>query len=229
MPSTARFVRTTLPVASLLLLSAACSDDAFTSPALSPVASHQGHGPAAASVSAAEPGDQPLLKRLAVAASTFVARFIDTPLGEQPIITPSLRIESPSTNGRVRRDEPVTIRASYANFDYRADLRTPNAGATLGSLPQVVTDGYVQGHMHGYLQALPRNGELPDINATSFCVLERVVRRRGYAGIVEGECPGVPAGDYRLSIEFQTNSHTAILKDGPRATPTADVIEIKVR
>jgi hypothetical protein len=144
-------------------------------------------------------------------------------------VTPSLRIASPSSTGRVVANRPVTVRVRYAHFDDRPERRTPDAGATLGSAPQTLTDGYVQGHIHGSLQALPGAGRMPDVNATSFCVLERVVERHGYSGVAEGECPAVPPGEYRLSVEFQTNSHTAILKDGPRATPTSDVVLVRVR
>jgi hypothetical protein len=162
-------------------------------------------------------------------AMASLVRFIDTSLGEQPTVTPMMRIESPDGAGRVRADAPVTIRVRYSNFDFRPELRTPNAGATLGSLPQTVVDGVVQGHIHGYLQRLPDDGSLPDANAVSFCVLERTVARTGYQGVAEGECPGVPAGTYRLSAEFQSHSHTAILKTGPRATVTGDVITVRIR
>lgn len=156
-------------------------------------------------------------------------RFLETALGAQPTVTPMLRIESPTTTGRVRAGTPVTIRVQYADFDFRPELRTPNAGSTLGSQPQTVVDGVVQGHIHGYLQRLPDDGSLPAPDATSFCVLERSVSRTGYDGVAEGECPAVPPGTYRLSAEFQSHSHTAILKTGPRATVTGDVIIVRVR
>ena len=161
--------------------------------------------------------------------TAFVGRVLDTPLGAQPRITPSLRIASPSSNGRVVANQPITIRVRYENFDNRPELRTAPADVSLGSLPQVLTDGYVQGHVHGYLQRIDDDDNFPDVNATSFCVLTRVVTRVGYNGVAEGECPAVPAGKYRLSVEFQTNSHTAILKDGPRATPTSDIAMVRVR
>jgi hypothetical protein len=201
----------------LLIVAAAsgCRDEAPTAPVTS--VPHSAH--------AAVQADRGVFATIAA----FAGRMLETPLGAQPRVTPSLRIESPSTTGRVPADQPVTIRVQYANFDNQPALRTPNAGATLGSQPQVLTDGYVQGHIHGYLQRLDRGGAMPDVNATSFCVLERVVARQGYHGVAEGVCPAVPAGEYRLSVEFQTNSHTAILKDGARATPTADIILVRVR
>lgn len=202
----------------VLLVAAAttgCRDEVPTAPASAAV--HAGHAQTRQS--------QGVLASLVA----FAGRVLETPLGAQPRITPSMRIESPSSTGRVVANQPVTIRVRYANFDNQPALRTPNAGATLGTQPQVLTDGFVQGHVHGYLQRVDRSGALPDVNATSFCVLERLVERTGYSGVAEGECPGVPAGEYRLSAEFQTNSHTAILKDGPRATPTADIITIRVR
>jgi hypothetical protein len=164
------------------------------------------------------------------ALSAAVARVISTAMGEQPTVSPSVRIVAPSQFGAtLRRNEPVTIRAAYRDFDYRPELRTPNAGATLGSQSQVVVDGVAQGHMHGYLQLIPQDGSMPSIESASFCVLERVVSRSGYDGIAEGDCPGVPPGDYRLSVEFQSNSHVTILKNGPRAAPTADIITVRVR
>jgi hypothetical protein len=198
----------------LVLSVAACRDEAPTAPA---------SGPAHVAHPAAPP------RGMMATLAAFAGRMLDTPLGEQPRITPSLRIESPSTTGRVVANQPVTIRVRYANFDNQPALRTPNAGVTLGSQPQVLTDGFVQGHIHGYLQRIDRTGALPDVNATSFCVLERIVERHGYDGVAEGECPAVPPGEYRLSVEFQTNSHTSILKDGPRATPTADLLTVRVR
>lgn len=199
----------------LFAFTGACRDEAPTAPASVAAPATHMHTPAPRGM-------------LAMFAA-FAGRVLDTPLGAQPRITPSMRIESPSTSGRVVADRPITIRVRYANFDNQPALRTPNAGATLGTESQVLTDGFVQGHVHGYLQRIERSGAMPDVNATSFCVLERIVERRGYDGVVEGECPGVPAGDYRLSAEFQTNSHTSILKDGPRATPTADIITVRVR
>lgn len=161
--------------------------------------------------------------------AAIVSRYIETALGAQPAVTPMLRIDAPSATGRVRAGAPVTIRVAYTNFDFRPELRTPNAGTTLGSVPQVVVDGVVQGHIHGYLQRIPTDGSLPEADATSFCVLTRSVSRSGYNGIAEGECPGVEPGEYRLSAEFQNHSHTAILKTGPRATLTGDVVVVRVR
>lgn len=195
----------------VIALCGACADDQIVDP----------HGSHAEAPSASR----------AVVANVIgaAARFINTALGEQPSVTPMMRIEGPGPEGRVRANEPVTIRVRYSNFDFRPDLRTPNAGATLGSQPQTVVDGVVQGHIHGYLQRLPEDGSVPDPNATSFCVLERSVERDGYHGVAEGECPGVTPGTYRLSAEFQSHSHTAILKTGPRATVTGDMVVVRVR
>jgi hypothetical protein len=211
-----------------VLLLTACSDASPVAPAV-PVASSTAHSAHAHNGASVEVPPTSRWSAAVAHVAGFVARFLETPLGEQPMITPSLRILSPGVTGRVRANTPVTIRVQYANFDNRPELRTPNAGSTLGSQPQVLTEGRVQGHIHGYLQRLPENGQLPDVNATSFCVLERVRTRTGFDGIAEGECPAVTPGEYRLSVEFQTNSHTSILKDGPRAVATSDVIHVRVR
>jgi len=170
-----------------------------------------------------------MVRRVAGAVVSAFGRYIETPMGQQPTVNPSLRLLSPTTEGRVRRGEPVTIRVAYRDFDFRPELRTSNAGATLGSAPQDVVDGVVQGHMHGYLVPILADGSVPSAQSTSFCVLTRSAERTGYSGIAEGECPGVPAGDYRVSVEFQTNSHAAVLKNGPQAAPTADAAIVRVR
>lgn len=179
----------------------------------------------AAAHASAEDSPSPLASTVA----GLIGRFIETPLGAQPAVTPSLRIEAPSATGRIPANAPITIRVRYQNFDYRPELRTGNADATLGSQSQVLTDGFVQGHAHGYLQRIPEDGSMPDVQASSFCVLVRAVEKSGYDGVAEGDCPGVPPGEYRLSAEFQTNSHTAILKNGARAAPTADALIVRVR
>lgn len=207
-------IRSTMTVGAIWFC-AACSDEQIVAPTAAITAGHVAHA-------------QPTTNVVATMVGAAV-RFIETALGEQPTVTPMMRIESPREQGRVRANQPVTIRVRYSNFDFRPELRTPNAGATLGSQPQKVVDGVVQGHIHGYLQRLPEDGSVPAADAISFCVLERTVQRTGYSGIAEGECPGVEPGTYRLSAEFQSNSHTAILKTGPRATVTGDVLTVRVR
>jgi len=205
----------TFAVFGTLVVLTACQDASSTSPL------HSAHGSGTTSGS--------VFRQVASSVVGVLASFIETPMGQQPDVNPTLRIESPTGSGTVRRDAPVTIRVAYRDFDFRPELRTPNAGATLGSEPQVVVDGVVQGHIHGYLQRLSADGSIPEVESVSFCVLTTTLTKVGYSGVAEGDCPGVPAGDYRLSVEFQTNSHAAILKNGPRATPTADVLLIKVR
>jgi len=164
-------------------------------------------------------------------AAVSVAGTISTPMGEQPTVNPQIRIQSPvgSAASRIRRDAPITIRATWKDFDYRPELRTPNAGSTLGSESQVVVGGRVQGHAHAYLQPLNADGSIAAAAPVSFCVLTTVVTRDGYDGIAEGTCPGVPAGSYRLSVELQSNAHVGILKSGPQAVPSSDTLTVRVR
>lgn len=164
-------------------------------------------------------------------AAVSVAGTISTPMGEQPTVNPQIRIVSPVgvAAGRLRRDSAIVIRARWKDFDYRPELRTPNAGSTLGSLSQEVVDGRVQGHAHAYLQPLRADGSIADAAPVSFCVLTTVVNRDGYDGVAEGSCPGVTAGTYRLSVELQTNAHVGILKNGPQAVPSSDTLIVIVR
>ncbi|MFZ9483171.1 MAG: hypothetical protein ACO3AV_09755 [Ilumatobacteraceae bacterium] len=162
-------------------------------------------------------------------AANSINRIISTPMGTQPTVNPQVRILTPNpgvpTYSRLQR---VPIRVAYQQFDHRPDLRTPNAGATLGSESQVVTEGRVQGHIHAYLQPLNADGSLGSSTPASFCVLDVTESSNGYDGIASGSCPAVPAGWYRLSVDMQSNSHVAVLKNGPQSVPTADSITIKV-
>lgn len=164
-------------------------------------------------------------------AAVSVAGTISTAMGEQPTVNPQIRIGAPVgvAAGRLRRDAAITIRARWKDFDYRPELRTPNAGSTLGSEPQVVVEGRAQGHAHAYFQPLRADGSIADAAPASFCVLTTVVTRDGYDGVAEGTCPGLAAGTYRLSVELQSNAHVGILKSGPQAVPSSDTIIVIVR
>lgn len=162
-------------------------------------------------------------------AAISVGRIISTPMGTQPSVNPQVRIltATPGTP-TYSRLKPVPVRVAYQEFDHRPDLRTPNAGSSLGSEPQVVTEGRVQGHIHAYLQPLNADGSLGSSTPVSFCVLVTTESSTGYNGIASGSCPAVPAGWYRLSVDMQSNSHVAVLKNGPQSVPTADSIIVKV-
>ena len=162
-------------------------------------------------------------------AAVSISRIISTTMGEQPSVNPQVRILTPTPGTPTySRLKPIPVRAAYQEFDHRPDLRTPNAGTSLGSEPQVVTDGRVQGHIHAYLQPLNADGSLGSSTPVSFCVLVTTESSDGYNGIASGSCPAVPAGWYRLSVDMQSNSHVAVLKNGPQSVPTADSIIVRV-
>lgn len=165
----------------------------------------------------------------APATAVSVAGYLSTPMGDQPVTNPQIRIVSPVSDlARIHRGQPIVIRAAWKDFDYRPDLRTPNAGSSLGSESQVVVDGVVQGHAHAYLQPVNTDGSIASASPVSFCVLTTIVSEDGNDGIAEGTCPAVPRGVYRLSVELQTNAHVAILKNGPQAVPSSDTVTIRV-
>jgi hypothetical protein len=150
-------------------------------------------------------------------------------MGTQPSVNPQVRILKPTPGvPTYSHRHRVPVRVAYQEFDHRPDLRTPNAGATLGSEPQVVTEGRVQGHIHAYLQRLNADGSLGSSTPASFCVLDTTESSTGYNGVASGSCPAVPAGWYRLSVDMQSNSHVAVLKNGPQSVPTADSVIVKV-
>lgn len=175
-----------------------------------------------------------LLLAFAVAApvsGAIAARTISTAMGDQPTNDPQVRITAPvgAPAGRLRRGQPIVVRAYFSDFDNRPELRTANAGVSLGSLPQVVVDGRAQGHAHAYLQPILADGRLASTVPVSFCVLTDVTWRDGYESVAQGTCPAVEPGLYRLSVELQSNAHVGILKSGPQAVPSSDLVIVVVR
>lgn len=168
------------------------------------------------------------LSLAAPAAAIGVAAYIDTPMGEQPTVNPQVRLLNPLAAVRLRGATTITVQVAYKDFDNRPDLRTPNAGSTLGSQSQVTTEGRVQGHVHAYFQPITTDGSIPSASPSSFCVLTTIVSSQGYDGIAEGTCPAPAPGLYRLSVEMQSNSHVSILKNGPQAVPSSDTRIVRV-
>jgi hypothetical protein len=166
---------------------------------------------------------------LAGGAVLGLGAFLGGPIGTQPNVTPQLRIVEPS--GPFAADEPVVVEVRYQDFDLRPELRCNPAGPCTGSSPQVVVDGVDQGHVHVYLQRVGGRGPLPNVDSDSFCIPTQV-ERDGYMGVVRGTCPAVgEKGLYRVSAEFQSNSHVSALKatNRPQDVPTSDDREVRAR
>ena len=164
----------------------------------------------------------------APAAAVGIASYISTPMGEQPTVNPQVRLVNPLASVRLRGATTITVQAAYKDFDNRPDLRTPNAGSTLGSQSQVTTEGRVQGHIHAYFQPVTLDGSIPSAAPSSFCVLTTIVNSNGYDGLAEGSCTAPAPGLYRLSVEMQSNAHVSILKNGPQAVPSSDTRVVRV-
>jgi hypothetical protein len=165
-----------------------------------------------------------------LAIPALASSFLDTPRGERPDVTPELRILRPAAPGQgpvvLRPGQPLVVRVAFRDLVYRPDLRTAPAGATLGTLPQVVVDGRVQGHIHLYAQRLDATDNLAD----PFCIfeLEHLVEQDGYDGIAERTCGSLTPGNWRLVVDVNTDSHDAVLKNNPRHLPATDALRVFV-
>jgi len=163
---------------------------------------------------------------LASAVLAFGA-FLGGPIGTQPDVTPQLRIVEPSIP--FDAGSPIPVEIAYQNFDLQPQLRCNPAGPCTGSTPQTVTDGYAQGHIHVYFQRVTAGFE--NVDSDSFCIPTNVTRD-GFNGTVAGNCPAVNTpGVYRVTAEFQSNSHINALKETnkPQDVPTSDAVQRRAR
>jgi hypothetical protein len=158
-----------------------------------------------------------------IAAAVAYGAFLSGPIGTQPDVTPQLRIEQPRFP--FKADQPIPVKVAYQDFDLRPELRCNPAGPCTGSTPQTVVEGRDQGHIHVYFQRQLLDGSFANVDSDSFCI-PAVVVRNGYNGTVSGTCPALGVkGLYRVSAEFQSNSHVSALKatNKPQDVPTSDV------
>jgi hypothetical protein len=158
----------------------------------------------------------------AVIVPLALGAFLYTDMGNQPVRTPELRILEPT--GVVHPGEPIPVRVAFTDFDFRPDLRCGPAGPCTGSEPQTLGPGGVaQGHIHVYIQ---KGTGLGDPDSVSFCIPPTAVE-----GVAVGTCPAIAErGKYRVSAEFQSNSHVSVLKGAnrPQDAPTSDAVVIRV-
>jgi hypothetical protein len=126
----------------------------------------------------------------------------------------------------VRAGEPLVVRVAFKDLAYRPDLRTSPADGTLGTVPQVVVDGRVQGHIHVYAQRLGAASNL----AAPFCIfeLEHLVSQDGFDGVAERTCGSLTPGSWRVVVDVNTDSHDAVLKANPRHLPATDAVRVFV-
>lgn len=168
---------------------------------------------------------------LAITTVAFGA-FLGGPMGQQPDATPQMRIMMPNT---IASSEPVSVSVAYHEFDLQPQLRCGPAGPCTGTSPQTVVDGRAQGHIHVYLQAV--SGPTPDadresfqnVDSDSFCIPTVKTPTDAFNGTVSGNCPAVPPGLYRVTAEFQSNSHVNVLKqeNRPQDVPTSDATYVR--
>jgi hypothetical protein len=170
---------------------------------------------------------------VAVVAVPLVARAvgssITTPMGDQPDLTPQLTIRAPA--GVVHPGDPIPVVVEYVNFHADPAARCAPAGACLGSLPNRVTGtpAVDVGHVHVYFTPGTASTEGP-VQAVSFCI-PTTVAEVGFAGTLSGTCPPLAErGEYRVSAEFQSDSHVSSLKavNSPQHVPVSDVAVVRV-
>jgi hypothetical protein len=157
-------------------------------------------------------------------AAHIVDGFISTPMGAQAVTTPQLRVESPTTI--FKTGERIPVKVAYRDFDWQKQRCGP-AGPCLGESSQELSEGgLVRGHIHVYFQRM--TGKFPEVGSNSFCVPEDVTLDGTGGGVVEGTCPAVSQpGLYRVSAEFQSQSHVAILKARAQDMPTTDNLTVR--
>jgi hypothetical protein len=115
----------------------------------------------------------------------------------------------------------------YKNFHADPAARCNPAGTCLGSLPNTVTGPAGAtvdvGHIHVYITPGATSvGASPQ--AVSFCI-PTIVFETNFAGSIWGSCPAIAKrGVYRVSAEFQSNSHVSSLKanNSPQHIPVSD-------
>jgi hypothetical protein len=156
-----------------------------------------------------------------------VGTSISTPIGDQPDLTPQMAIVEPG-NPVIKAGEPIPVVIAYTNFHADPSLRCSPAGTCLGSLPNTVIGAPAVdvGHIHVYFT--PLDGVT--VQAQSFCI-PAIVAEVNFAGTVSGNCPALTEkGVYRMSAEFQSNSHVSSLKafNSPQHIPTSDVVTLRV-
>lgn len=163
---------------------------------------------------------------LLVFAGVAYAAFLAGPIGDQPSVTAQLRVAGPRHQ---KPAQPIPVRVAYRNFDLQPQLRCGPAGPCTGTSPQTVVDGRAQGHVHVYLQRVVRG--FPAVAADSFCIPATKAATGPFEGTVTGNCPALPRGRYRLTAEFQSNSHVSALKaeNKPQDAPLSDATYLRVR
>lgn len=179
-----------------------------------------------------------LMKRLLVLtgvltllfATVAYAAFLSSPMGTQPDVTPQLRIVGPAEP--FDTDAPIKVQIAYRDFDLEPQLRCGPAGPCTGTSEQATINGYDQGHIHVYFQFVNDDPQGFDAVASdSFCI-PAIVERDGFNGVVSGICPALSKkGLYRMSAEFQSNSHVSALKatNHPQDAPTSDTVLVRAR
>jgi hypothetical protein len=152
------------------------------------------------------------------------AAFLGGPIGQQPTVSPQMRIVGPHV---FRAGEPVPVRVAYQDFDLQPQLRCGPAGPCTGSSPQTVVDGRAQGHIHVYLQRV--TGGFENVDSDSFCIPATKTLSGDYEGTASGNCAAVPKGLYRMTAEFQSNSHLSALKaeNKPQDVPPSDATYVR--
>jgi hypothetical protein len=163
------------------------------------------------------------LASAAVVVPVLLGAVLSGPIGTQPVRTPEMRILSPLFTAKV--GVPIPVRVAFSDFDFQPGMRCSPAGPCTGSSPQTLNAaGLAQGHIHVYIQ---KGLSIGDPDSVSFCIPPAAV-----GNVATGTCPAVlERGFYRVSAEFQSNAHVAVLKaeNRPQDAPTSDATVIYVR
>jgi len=160
----------------------------------------------------------------------------DTPRGERPEVTPTVEILAPAAAGnrgqgataRLRAGDPLVVRTAFTDLAFRPDLVTAPPEDTLGTVPQNVVDGRVEGHVHIYATEVGSDSNRAD----PFCIYELEHRIEGepgeFDGVAERECGTLTPGEWQILVDVNTNAHDSVLKAHPRDLPASDAVRVVV-
>ena len=128
--------------------------------------------------------------------------FNPTPYGEVPGNTPQVLIQRPGSGRIIPINREIQIRARFKNFTpgFFSDPKSEYGQGT----QRLDANGNLEGHNHGCVQRVARDGSVPAETCDSFLVLSQ----DGTSDILTGIMPPLTrTGRYRLCVDAAAENH----------------------
>jgi len=128
--------------------------------------------------------------------------FNPTPYGEVPGNTPQVLIQRPGSGRIIPINREIQIRARFKNFTpgFFSDPKSEYGQGT----QRLDANGNLEGHNHGCVQRVARDGSVPAETCDSFVVLSQ----DGTSDILTGIMPPLTrTGRYRLCVDAAAENH----------------------